>query len=88
MSSFLTNRDNIETFFSVLSTLNLETIHQWQITLLIFAAVGGALKIFLNLMSEGMEYWPVTAFFTLFFGAFIYVYCKNYMEEYVHPEKI
>ena len=66
----------------------LKTIHQWQITLLIFAAVGGALKIFLNLMSEGMEDWKVSASFTLFFGTFIYIYCKNYMEEYVHTEKI
>ena len=63
-------------------------VRQWQITLLIFAAVGAALKVFLNLGSEGMEDWRVSACFTSFLGLFIYIYCKNYMEEYVHPEKI
>ena len=71
-----------------MGTSNLDTVHQWQITLLIFAAFGAALKVFVNLASEGMEDWRISACFTLFLGPFVYIYCKNYMEEYVHPEKI
>ena len=74
--------------FSVCSTANLKTIHQWQITLLIFAAVGDALNVIRKLANEGVADWRVSACFTAFLGPMIYIYCKNYLEEYVHLETL
>ena len=74
--------------FAVLKQSDMHNIHQWQITLLIFAAVGAAPVLFLNLFNDGMGDWRVSTCFTIFLGPFIYVYCKNYLEQYVHPEKL
>ena len=66
----------------------MQKIHQWQITLLIMAAVGAALIVAIKLADEELVDWRLHyAFNTLFFGPFIYVYCKNYLEEYVQIDK-
>ena len=73
---FFTKSVNID-LFPVLRPSNLDTIHQWQITLLIFNTVGAALNVILNLASDGMDDWRVSACFTFFICLFIYIYCKN-----------
>ena len=85
---FLVLRKMTSNSFSELSNSNLHTIHQWQITLPLIATVGAALTVFLNLRDEDMEDWRISACFTLVLGPFIYIYCKNYIEEYVRPEKV
>ena len=77
LPSFLSKQD-YTWLFSVLNQSHMQKIHQWQITLLIFATVGAAL----------IENWRLHhAFNTIFLGPFIYVYSKNYLEEYVQIDK-
>ena len=63
-------------------------ICHWQVTIQIFNALSVVLGLFFDLASEHMQDWKLSAGFTVTISLFIYSFCKNYMEEYVHPEKI
>ena len=65
-------------------------IRHWQITIRIFNALSVVLRLFFDLAiaSECTQDWKLCAGFTVTISLFIYSFCKNYMEEYVHPEKI
>ena len=65
-------------------------VHHWQITLLIFNTLSVVLSVFYDVAtaSEDMQDWKLSAGFTFTISLFIYSFLKNYVEEYVHPEKI
>lgn len=75
---------------TVLGTSALKKIHQWQITLLIFNGLGVVCKVFCDvaIAGEDMQDTIISACFTITISIFISSFLKNYMEEYVHPEKI
>lgn len=80
--------DTIYNNCSVLGPSDIILIHQWQSTLIIFNAVGVLLKVVLDLASLSLQDWRLTAGFFITVCLFIFSFCKNYLEEYVHLEKI
>ena len=73
---------------SVFDSSDVKLIQHWQVTLLIIHSACFVCKIFFDIAILSMQDWQLSAGVMLGLGIFTYTFAKNYLDEYVHLEKI
>ena len=75
-------------YFSVSGSLDLHFIKQWQVTLIIIDLTLFVLRVVLLLAKTELDHALAPLIYSTVFGFLLYVYCKDYMEDYVNLSKI